>query len=95
MMDGWLERAGNDSRKMTQTEDENNFSEAEGEKELKAGIEIVKEGRGAMRKLIIITGKQGVRVQFLLEDMLLFYSHCNHPLFFPLPGCCVLSVVQE
>lgn len=32
MMDGWLERAGSDSRRMTWTEDENNFNEGEGEK---------------------------------------------------------------
>lgn len=69
--------------RMTRTEDENNFSQTEWEiEEMNAGIQTVKKGWGAMRKLIAITGKQGVRVQFLLEHMLRFYSNCNHPLFF-------------
>lgn len=69
--------------RMMRMEDENSFSQAEWEiEEMNAGIQIVKKGRGAMRKLIAITGKQGVRVQFLLEHMLRFYSNCNHSLFF-------------
>lgn len=63
-------------------EDENNFSQAEWEiEEMNAGIQIVKKGRGAMGKLIAITGKQGVRVNssfstccvFILTVIILFF----------------------
>lgn len=78
-MDGWLERAGNNSRRMTWTEVENNFSEAgERDSNYEGGMGSDEEADGNNRETRGI-GAIPARAHSA------FYFHCNYP-FFPPAG---------